>query len=829
MPVFSGTAAADRLVGSAAADQLYGLDGNDLLYGVDGDDWLVGGLGNDTMIGGLGNDSYDVDSASDVVVERAGEGIDGVRAWVNYQLSANVETLTLAGTADLVGTGNALDNTIVGNAGNNVLNGAAGNDVLAGGKGDDVYDVDSAGDKVVEAAGEGHDRVRSLVSFTLGANVEDLTLGGTGDLIGIGNALNNTIIGNAGDNVLHGGAGDDLLIGRAGDDVYDVDSYSDKVIEAAGEGHDRIRTSLDDLVLPANVEDLAFNGAGVHLGYGNALDNEIIGNAGNDLIFGGAGNDVLFGNGGNDFIYGMKGDDTMVGGAGDDQYDVDSAGDRVREVAGEGTDLVHANVSFALSANIENLTLDDTQNINGFGNDLANTIIGNVGNNVLHGGAGDDVLVGHAGNDVYDVDSAGDQVQEAAGEGYDRVRALVDYTLSANVEELDLVGNADIYGIGNSLDNTIIGNVGANIIDGAAGNDWIYGGDGADSIRGGVGFDLVFGGSGDDYINIRSGDLTAGERYDGGEGTADSLSLTWVTGSKVIDLSVVVVTGIERLSSSFDNVMMTAGQLDSLKTIGFSSDLGSTNPAILQVTTGGLIDLSDAVQLQATIRLSAFGNEVRLGTIAPTAIEGGAGNDVVHGADGPFGYNNISGGDGDDLLIGGQVGDSLSGGAGNDHIDGGGGLNYIYGGDGNDTLQGGESHDFISGGADTDLLMGAGYNDELRGGAGNDRLIGGEGADWLYGDEGSDSFVFLAADSAIDEIYDFRSAEGDKLVFEGLLHGTFVYRGTDAFTASGNTEARYVGGVLMVDIDGNGTADIGATVSAPSGGVTLHASDFVFS
>ncbi|WP_052121102.1 calcium-binding protein [Inquilinus limosus] len=84
MPVFSGTAAADRIVGSADADQIYGLDGNDTLYGLGGNDWLVGGAGADILIGGLGDDSYDVDSASDQVVERAGEGIDRVRASVSH-------------------------------------------------------------------------------------------------------------------------------------------------------------------------------------------------------------------------------------------------------------------------------------------------------------------------------------------------------------------------------------------------------------------------------------------------------------------------------------------------------------------------------------------------------------------------------------------------------------------------------------------------------------------------------------------------------------------------------------------------------------------------
>ena len=78
-----------------------------------------------------------------------------------------------------------------------MLNGGAGSDTLAGGKGDDIYVVDLPGDRAQEAANEGYDRVRSSVSFALGANIEELTLTGTAAINGTGNALANTITGNA--------------------------------------------------------------------------------------------------------------------------------------------------------------------------------------------------------------------------------------------------------------------------------------------------------------------------------------------------------------------------------------------------------------------------------------------------------------------------------------------------------------------------------------------------------------------------------------------------------------------------------------------------------
>ena len=101
----------DTLVGSVSGDTLEGGDGNDLLLGSrdanrrDGYDRLDGGAGADTMIGGAGGDTYVVDSLSDQITELTGEGDDLVEAGVSWTLAANLERLTLTGTAALNGTG----------------------------------------------------------------------------------------------------------------------------------------------------------------------------------------------------------------------------------------------------------------------------------------------------------------------------------------------------------------------------------------------------------------------------------------------------------------------------------------------------------------------------------------------------------------------------------------------------------------------------------------------------------------------------------------------------------------------------------------------------
>ena len=153
----------------------------------------------------------------------------------------------------------------------------------------------------------------------------------------------------------------------------------------------------------------------------------------------------------------------MTGGAGNDTYIVDDAGDTVTEALNEGTDLVQSSLSYTLGANVDNLTLTGSANINGTGNGDANVITGNSGNNTLDGGAGADTMTGGLGNDSYVVDDAGDMVTEAARRRHRPGAVSVSYTLGANVENLTLTGSANINGTGNGDANVITGNSGNNI------------------------------------------------------------------------------------------------------------------------------------------------------------------------------------------------------------------------------------------------------------------------------------------------------------------------------------------------------------------------------
>ena len=296
--------------GNAANNSLTGNSGNNTLTGNGGNDTLNGGAGIDTLIGGLGNDIYQIDTTTDTITENANEGTDTVQSSVTYTLGNNLENLTLTGTTAINGTGNTLNNTITGNSGNNTLNGGAGIDTLIGGLGNDTYQIDTTTDTITENANEGTDTVQSSVTYTLGNNLENLTLTGTTAINGTGNTLNNIITGNSGNNTLNGGAGIDTLIGGLGNDTYQIDTTTDTITENANEGTDTVQSSVT-YTLGNNLENLTLTGTTAINGTGNTLNNIITGNSGNNTLNGAAGIDTLIGGLGND---------TLTGGAGGDKF-----------------------------------------------------------------------------------------------------------------------------------------------------------------------------------------------------------------------------------------------------------------------------------------------------------------------------------------------------------------------------------------------------------------------------------------------------------------------------------------------------------------------------
>ena len=603
----SGTNAAEVLHAlDEAPTTLTGLQGNDTLYGGNKGDVLDGGAGNDSLAGGLGNDSYYVDAAADVISENSGQGTDTVFAALSWTLGANLENLVLTGSLATTATGNALGNLLDGSQ-----NAAA--NALAGGLGDDTY-VLGAADTATEAASEGTDTIISLQSWTLDTNFENLVLTGTA-ITATGNTVANSLTGNTAANILDGKLGADTMAGGLGDDTYYVDNLGDLTSENPGEGTDTIYASLS-WTLGANVENLvlgnlATKGTGNDLA--NVLDgsqstkaNTLVGGLGNDTYVVGLGDiareasnggtdtvisvltwtldvnlevltltgtdaidgtgntlaNLITGNIANNILNGGAGADTLAGGLGDDTYVVDPAGDLIVENSGEGTDTIMSGFTYALTGNVENLTLTGASAIAGTGTSGDNVIVGNGAYNILNGGDGNDTLDGNGGPDVLRAGAGNDRylytsglvtADEQALGGNDTLIILGltinDITTAVSGNNLILKVHAgtdeitvrnELSGVagthvetiafddgftttledfalwqfggagndtlsGGGLHDTLIGASGNDSLNGLGADDAIHGGAGDDSIYGDSGNDLLFGGDGNDILYGQSG------------------------------------------------------------------------------------------------------------------------------------------------------------------------------------------------------------------------------------------------------------------------------------------------------------------------------------
>jgi Ca2+-binding RTX toxin-like protein len=872
----------DEIIGGALNDLIFGGTGDNELNGGAGDDLLIGGSGagdNDILDGGLdadtmvglgGNDTYIVDDLGDVVIEAAGAGTDEVQtlmAALSIEAMANIENLTYTGAdADpFVGTGNGLNNiitggdladtlsgllgndtlngglgadsllggdgsdtlnggddndTLSGGIGTDTLNGGAGADVMAGGADNDIYVVDDAGDVVDEiAAGStGIDRVDSSISYTLGANVENLNLTGGGAINGTGNALANVINGNGSNNQLFGGGENDTIDGGNGSDLID-----------GGTGNDTLSG-----------------------GIGNDADT-LIGGAGNDTI------NLLANDGGNDIlVYNAAGfgadivtnfDATGGTATTQDLIDLSALGINTGNFAarvgiaaqGANTLVTVRDASLAAIGTIQingvtsgNITQTDFQLA------AASTVLpgATAANNTLNGTAGNDIINALAGND----------------------------TVNGN-------GGNDI--ITGGLNGT--GGPGADILNGDAGDDtiiWNANNAAANSLTNSDGSDRVNGGTegagGDTFVingnanaetyriyTLAAWDAVGGNNLNSFNGRTPEIVIT--RGGTAFANVIAELSEIEEIRiNGFDPSATGTLGGDSVEIIG---DFSGTSLRLNTITIDGdvgddTVDISALTSAHRIVFRSNGGNDTIIGALqAEDVIELPEGSDIstynlVENENGtktisngthsvtftgvvPPQFQTDAPGDGEEenetppeddeatpsvgtVKTGTAAADVLMGTAGDDNIIAFAGDDVAMGDAGADAISAGEGGDFVSGGAGRDVIFAGAGDDQVLAGADNDIVYGDAGADRIFGDQGNDMITAGAGDDAV-----FGGA-GDDLFVAEVGDGNDVYFGDEGGGGTGIDTLDMSAATANVTVNlGSGALSHGTASSSQTGNDTI--------
>ena len=709
-----------------------GTKGDDYLVGTSEDDTIDGKAGADTMVGGLGNDTYIVDNAGDIAQEADGEGIDTVQSSISYSLAANVENLTLTGSAKS-GTGNDMANVLTGTKRANTLDGAGGADTLQGGAGDDTYVVNDAGDTVIEKAGAGRDIVLSSISFSLDRNVEDMTLQGIGHINATGNSLDNTLIGNSGNNVFVGGGGRDQISGLSGDDTatlragsFDggkgVDTVSIEAIDngttfwsiyGANGGH---LADLDANASRASIANAVRDGATFDLNLWESGTQLRLANVENwNVLKGGDGNDLVL----------AKGNGTQYHGGG-------------------GVDTLYVDWSGKTNAINWTASGGDGVNTTGFERQILDTGSGDDSVNTT----GYDLVEfnGRGGNDTVTIDA----IDYSEG-GYSYWSA---YNAGGG-HIADLYADASRLSIANALQEGVTFDLNGLFSDRQL------------SLTNVENWNVLAGSDVNDLVILHGN----GTQYHGGAG-ADTLYVDWSTKTNAIAWSASGGNGVS--TSGFERLVLDTGSSnDTLDTTGFDlvefngrggndtvtidaidhSDGGWNYWSVYNASGGHIADLyADATWQQ-------IASAMRDGS---TFDLNGLYSDRQLSLTGVENWNVLAGSDVSDLVVLHGNGTQYHGGDGEDAFfadwsAASSAVTWINQPDSTQTVQGAQLSGFerllISTGSGDDLIDNSANatSDYLATGVGNDTLNGGAGADSMIGGNGNDTYWVSAGDDVITE------------------------------------------------------------------------------
>ena len=851
---------ADNVSGTNYDDTIYGKGGNDTIYGYSGNDTLIGGKGNDRLEGSYGDDTYiwNLGDGFDTIYDdnrgntdndtiKFGEGISfedlsfekdgnsliihvnndrtqGIKIQDYYSSTyykveklefadgTIVETSTVAVTIDrsdalaaqditgtdnndtLTGgnfddtlTGNDGDDIIDGGAGNDTLRGNSGNDMLIGGKGNDRLEGSYGDDTYIWNLGDGFDTIyddnrgntdNDTIKFGEGISFEDLSFERDGNSL-----------------IIH--VNNDRTQGIKIQDYYSSTYYKVEKLEFADgtiveTSTIAVTTDISDALAAQDITGTDNNDTLTGGNFGDTLT----GNDGNDVINGGAGNDTLKGNSGNDTLIGGKGNDRLEGSYGDDTYiwNLGDGFDTIYDYNGGNTD--NDTIKFGEGISFEDLSFERD----------GNSLIIYVNNDKTQGIKIQDYYSSYS--QVEKLKFADESVVETS-----TVAVTIDRSDALAAQDITGTDNNDIL-TGGNFGDTLTGNDGDDVIDGGAGNDTLKGNSGNDTLIGGKGNDRLEGSYGDDtYIwNLGDGFDTI---YDYNGGNTDNDTIKFGEGISFEDLLferdgndlVIYVNNDKTQGITIQNYYSSYSQVEKL-----------------EFADGTIVETS-SVSIVEPEEPSENAGQTISGTSDDDILIGSNGDDTINAEDG---YNDITGGKGNDIISAGYDRDTFyyNLGDGYDKITDLGGRDQIIFGDGiskenisfyrkNDNLiisinddfsQGIEIIDFfrnndnrienikfadnstlrlttglilktneldgsITGTVEDDTLIGNIGENNLNGSSGDDILNGGKGNDTLDGDVGNDTYIWNLGDD-IDTIRDTAGLNtikfGENISFDDL-------------------------------------------------------------
>ena len=804
-------AGVDNVILTGSAD--LAVTGNadfNLIHANAGNDTLTAGSGIATLIGGAGNDVFVLNNTSDYVIVQPHLGSYTIDTSVSYTMPDNVQNLTGTGAAAITLTGGRTNATITANSGNDTLVAGTGIVTMVGGSGNDTFVVNNAADQISVATAKTGNVVQSSVSYTLGANLQNLTGVGWDDLVLTGNNLSNKLVANDAFDTLISGTGVTTMVGGSAADVFVVNNSSDVISVSNPDPGDLVQSSVT-YTLASKLKTLTGIGSSSIKLTGNTLADVITANAAGDTLVAGTGLA------------------TLIGGAGNDTFVINNVADVIQTTAGAGIDTEQTSVSTTLADNITNLTASSGStaltlrgnSLNGTitANSGADTLIAGSGNQTLTSGSGIDSMVGGAGIDTFIVNNSADTISVATVNAGNVVKTNFSYVLPANLLNLTALGTNAVTLTGNTLADTLTAN---------GGNDTLISGSGIDTMVGGAGNVTFVVNNSADAISVATAKTGNVVQSNVNYVLPDNLLVLTGVGSNAITLTGNSLAD-KITANSGDDTLVSGSGIDTL-VAGAGNDtfvVNNTSDVVTATTAkaGNVVQTSVDYTLGANLlKLTAIGTApVKLtgNTLADT-ITANSGNDTLQAGSG---VATLVGGTGKDTFVINNASDVINASSSavlnteqssvsvtaaanvtNLQLTGTTALtatanslnDYLMGSTtgGADTLVGGSGANVLQAGAGTTLFKDTAGANAMIGGAAADTMTGGSGVSFMACGAGTDAITLGSAASVVS----YTAGDGKATVAAGSYLQDTVSLGKGiaysdlTFSKSGNNLVLNTGG-----------------------------------